>query len=282
MDMEMAKESLKDELKEITLLKAAMKKFNITSLLTKSVAEDSEQIFEDIEKIDHISNSINLIRLEALNAYSTYIQSFYLEKQGPVTDIDVNHALELLQFMKDKPKEQLVLSHDSNQYELLERLINTAHDIYAHFSSKVIDHGIKLQLVELIKEVLLKFKTENSDICVKSSRVLTLMAINENEAEPEGLAIIQTCAAILLELTSATFSTELMDQSKLETFVLNAELLDLVVDFFGDDNLKQIEESLNLKERIRGYSEKFYNKVSGRLLAIGFRADICTRKNPKV
>lgn len=261
MDMEMSKETSKDELKEITLLKTAMKKFNVTGLLVKSVVEESEAIFEDIEKVDHIVNSINLIRLEALNVYSAYVQNFYLEKQGSVVDIEAVHALELLRFIKDKPKEELMLSQDANQFDLLERLMNTAHDIYAYFSPKSLDQSIRLSIVELIKEILFKYKTENGDVCVKASRMLTLLAINENEAKPEGNALIQTCASILLELTSATFST-LMDQSAIETFVLNAELLDLVIDFFGDDNLTGIEEALNFKERIRGYSEQFYIKVS--------------------
>ena len=64
----------------------------------------------------------------------------------------------------------------------------------------------------------------------------------------------------MLEITSASF--ELSDQTSVDTLVLNAELLDLVIDLFGEDNLADLEASLNFAARIQSFGEKFYSKVN--------------------
>lgn len=64
---------------------------------------------------------------------------------------------------------------------------------------------------------------------------------------------------ILIELTAASFDTG--DQASVESLRLNAELLDVIIDLFGEDNLGDVETSLNFIERIRTFSEKFYSKV---------------------
>ena len=47
----------------------------------------------------------------------------------------------------------------------------------------------------------------------------------------------------------------------MESFRLNAELLDVVIDLFGEDNLHQIECELDFIQRIQDFREKFYTKV---------------------
>lgn len=67
---------------------------------------------------------------------------------------------------------------------------------------------------------------------------------------------------ILMELTTASFN--LYDQNNVTSasLRLNAELLDVIIDLFGEDNLADVEASLNFMERIQSFSEKFYARVS--------------------
>jgi hypothetical protein len=67
------------------------------------------------------------------------------------------------------------------------------------------------------------------------------------------------CAQILIELTVGSF--ELADQTRLETLRLNAELMDLLIDLFGEDNLIDIERDLSFIDRIMFFSDRFYGKV---------------------
>ena len=62
-----------------------------------------------------------------------------------------------------------------------------------------------------------------------------------------------------MELTIATF--DLMDQGKIETLKLNAVLLDFMIDLFSEDSLRLLEVQINLIDRMKYFSEKFYSKV---------------------
>lgn len=56
-------------------------------------------------------------------------------------------------------------------------------------------------------------------------------------------------------------SFDLTDRSKIETLRFNAEMMDMIIDLFGEDNLFELEQSLNLVERIKYFSENFYSQV---------------------
>jgi hypothetical protein len=43
---------------------------------------------------------------------------------------------------------------------------------------------------------------------------------------------------------------------------MNAELMDLLIDLFGEDNLVELERELNFIERIKWFSDRFYSKVN--------------------
>jgi hypothetical protein len=64
----------------------------------------------------------------------------------------------------------------------------------------------------------------------------------------------------LIELTNASF--EHADQAQITTLRMNAELMDLLIDLFGEDNLVELERGLNFIERIKWFSDRFYSKVS--------------------
>lgn len=70
-------------------------------------------------------------------------------------------------------------------------------------------------------------------------------------------------AKILLELITASF--ELNDQTTIQSLKLNAELLDLLIDLFSEDNLKELETSISFIKKIKYFSDKFYAKVNLKL-----------------
>ena len=69
----------------------------------------------------------------------------------------------------------------------------------------------------------------------------------------------QECGLILLELTSASF--EFGDENSVESLRLNAELIDVIIDVFGEDNLGDIEKSLEFIGKIKVFCDRFYSKV---------------------
>ena len=62
-----------------------------------------------------------------------------------------------------------------------------------------------------------------------------------------------------MELISSSF--EINDQTTIKSLKLNAELIDLLIDLFSEDNLISIEVNLNFVEKIKLFSDKFYQKV---------------------
>lgn len=74
------------------------------------------------------------------------------------------------------------------------------------------------------------------------------------------LYYIQTCGSFLIEIADASFAIQNLDE--IESLRLNSELLDLVIDLFGEDNLGELEKSLNFMEKIRDFGVKFYIKVT--------------------
>lgn len=59
-------------------------------------------------------------------------------------------------------------------------------------------------------------------------------------------------------MTSASF--QYPDQQKLETLRLNAELMDLLIDLFSEDNMIELEASLGFVDKIKVISDMFYSK----------------------
>ena len=63
----------------------------------------------------------------------------------------------------------------------------------------------------------------------------------------------------MLEIAEIMF--DLSNLSEIDVLRLNAEFLDSIIDLFGDENLADIERSLNFYEKIQALGEKFYSKV---------------------
>lgn len=270
METEVLQNSELAETTDVSTLKQLLKNFNLMKLFIRSITDDNEDIFQEDDKISHIFDSINLIRLEALTVYSVFRQNLYLGNDLNKQDM-ASDTLEILKFMKEKT---LVIDTENSKQNLLDKLVTIVHDMYADFGSSISDEAIKMLIVEYIKDIMLKYKTESAELCVKFARVLTLLAINERQTNiVQGYRLIELSGNILLELTSATF--EVMDQSKIETLVLNSELLDLLIDLFGDDNLKALEDALNFKQRIKSFSEQFYYKYKIQAKSRKLKKDNC-------
>ena len=70
--------------------------------------------------------------------------------------------------------------------------------------------------------------------------------------------ICKVCANILLELASASLNANQL----LERLRLSAEFLDMLIDLFGEDNMTDLEVSLNFIQRMSTFSDAFYANVS--------------------
>ena len=279
---------------EVFQLKRLVEQHKLMSLLVKTICRDNENSFQETDKIAHICNSIRFIRTEAAKCYSLLIENFYLNCQlsgaeFQVSDIEVEHLFGLLNVYASKPIEDLTEEPSGEESEaLLEtRLLDLIHDIFMFFNeSQQFSLENRNKTIELIKQILFKYKLDVIELCIRMARIIGLMAIklrNSNVSEGKstiavkGLLlnrvklfnkimslifnfIIKLCATILIELTIASF--EQADQSKIETLQLNAELMDLLIDIFGEDNLLDLEINLNFIERIKWFSDKFYSKVS--------------------
>ena len=178
---------------DTTQLKIFIQNLSLLKLLIKTVTKDNENIFQDIEKIDHISNSINLIRLESLNLYLIIAQNFYANTEIAEV-IEISHMLDIMQLVLGKPVEDLVLrsTNEINKYDLIDKLACAAHEIYSHFNVNHLNLETKCKIVDLIKQVLLKFKLDHAGLCIKLVRVLTLMAIKERNTNlADGYSIVE-------------------------------------------------------------------------------------------
>lgn len=64
---------------------------------------------------------------------------------------------------------------------------------------------------------------------------------------------------MIIELTVGSF--DLTDRSKIETLRFNAEMMDMIMDLFAEDNLYELEKNLNFLDRIKYFCENFYSQV---------------------
>ncbi|RNA14633.1 hypothetical protein BpHYR1_029984 [Brachionus plicatilis] len=267
MDIEMDKnESTDQNLNELRLIMTSLK---IMNLLVKTISKDNENFLQETDRIEHIHKSVKLIRYEALKTYLLLIDTLYLSKESESlnldSSIDIENLFVLLELLAKKSIQELesLLSNDLNQKdEITIKFIEVIYNLFVYFNEskqKVLEYEHKLSIANLVKEILIKFKVENSELCVRLAKILTMIAINERNTNLiNGKELIQICATLIVELTVASF--DLTDRSKIDTLRFNAEMMDMVVDLFGEDNLFELEQSLNFIEKIKYFSENFYSQ----------------------
>lgn len=247
----------------VTELKQIVSDFNLMSLLVKTIGNDDENILQETDRIEHIYNSVKLIRNEALKTYLLIIENFYLNNSKDSNTIDVENLFNLLNLLAKKSAQDLeFLLGSEKKNESILKFVEVIYDLFVYFNNNsVLTHEHKLTIVNLVKDILLKFKTNVVDLCVRLARIIGLIAIKERDLNMKnGADLLQISAKILIELAIGSF--ELGDQNSLETLRLNAEILDLIIDLFGEDSLAGLEKSLNFIEKIKWFNEKFYAKVN--------------------
>ena len=154
----------------ISVLIDSIKDFEIMNLLKTLICEDSEKVFQDNEKIDHIYDGINLIRSEGISLYLMIFQHCYLEnneKNIKLSKIDIEHLFAIFQFLIEKPAENIFKKDDFN------RIAFIIHDLYIYFNEIEMNDEIEIRIIHSIKEIGAKFKTAYPEFVIKICHILT-------------------------------------------------------------------------------------------------------------
>jgi hypothetical protein len=226
---------------------------NLFASLLTTVLNDDENFMQNTNKIEHIFNSVNLIKLEASQTCLSLIQ-FIQTNNITNNNISIVYVFEILKWLLKQSDDES--TNDLIVGKLAELCSNLF--IYLNNTNHNLEINTKLELISLIKDVLFKYKTDDYDLCIELSRILTLISIKERNLSNGSIVIIDSSARILIDLISASF--ELNDQMSIKSLKLNAELIDFLIDLFSEDNLKELELNLNFIEKIQLFSEKFYFK----------------------
>jgi hypothetical protein len=213
MDVEMEKttEKAKIDKKEIVDFKNTINYYKYLTLLVKSLTNDNENSYQANERIEHVYNSIKLIKNESLKAYLLLIENFYIDdlknetptgtlvppappatpeetgmNRSQQSDVDLQHLFMLFKLILDQssslPHEQPAIAANS---ELTVKLAELVYDLFVYFNnSPVFTLSLEqnLALVNMIKDILLKYKISVVDLCIRLGRVLGLMAIKQRDA----------------------------------------------------------------------------------------------------
>lgn len=201
---------------EIADLVATLNHFHILSLLVKTIHNDDENSYQDADRIEHVYNSVKLIRNESLRAYLQLVENFYLSCDDDSVDkkavdnaqIDhqlMDHLLVFMNLIAHKSLEDLELlvpSADDAESTSVDRknesvlkLAELVFDLFSYFdSSKKFNLSVEqaATLVDLIKKILLKFAVSVLELCVRFSRILGLIAIRMRNTNLEaGKSVIK-------------------------------------------------------------------------------------------
>lgn len=174
-------------------LVASLNNFQILSLLVKTIHNDDENSYQEANRIEHVYNSIKLIRNESLRVYLQLVENFYVKNTTTTTsDITVDnqlmdHLRVFMNLIAHKSVEDLELFEAANESgggggknETVIKLAELVYDLYVYFdSSKSFSLSIDQasSLVSLIKTILFKFRTSIAELCVRMARILGLVGI---------------------------------------------------------------------------------------------------------
>lgn len=180
-------------------LKAILTEFKIVDLLVKTISNDSEKIFQEV---DHIDKSFRLIRFESLKVYLLMIDILYLniESNSLTLDssIDVQNIFVLLEILAKKSPQELesLFVNDSNQkHESIIKFVEVIYNLFVYFDEskqKVLFYEHKVNIANIIKAILINFKVEIAELCIRFGKILTMIAINERNTNlANGKELIQ-------------------------------------------------------------------------------------------
>lgn len=224
----------KDDIKNLLLTN------NFIDCLVNTITNDDDNVFRDTYEIEHLSSSIRLIKSEAYSLYLLMNQFVPERYDAKISD---------LQRMLIKFEEQTNELIDSNEdyFKNFSLLCNEMiKECLVHM-----DNTIKTQIVEVTIKLLNKFQLKYDVFTVNLTRMLLLIAIQERN-QNTSFDMILNISVILLRLASASLL-----QVESNNLKLSAELLDCIIDLFSEDNLKEIEDKLQLIDKMKDFNAKF-------------------------
>lgn len=171
--------------KELTTI---IDQHKLLSLLVRTIQNDDENSYQDADRIEHVYNSVKLIRNESLRAYLQLVENFYLNRE--ITDTSIcasahgllEHMFVFMDLIARKSEQDLELSDTAgNKNECVVKLVELVYDLFVYFDADKSFHlSIEqyTRIVELAKAILLKFKVSISELCVRLARIVGLVAIH--------------------------------------------------------------------------------------------------------
>ena len=169
--------SLKDLLKLIN-------EHKLLSLLVKTIVKDDENSFQETDRIEHVYNSVKLIRHEALKVYLELVETFHLTKSSS-TSLDpslVDHLVAFMNLIVSKSAQDLemLFGNDEKKDECVLKLVELVYDLFVYFNdSSEFSFSLEqqTQMVDLIKQALLKYRLAIAELSFRLARILGLIAI---------------------------------------------------------------------------------------------------------
>ena len=190
MDVEMDDEkSSSSKLADDSSLKDLLKLINehkLLSLLVKTIVKDDENSFQETDRIEHVYNSVKLIRHEALKVYLELVETFHLTKSSS-TSLDpslVDHLVAFMNLIVSKSAQDLEMlfgdGNDAKKDECVLKLVELVYDLFVYFNDSA-EFSFSLeqqtQMVDLIKQALLKYRLAIAELSFRLARILGLIAI---------------------------------------------------------------------------------------------------------
>ena len=254
----------------------------LDSLLLRVACGDYESLSREGERVEHTYSNVKLVQCEALRVYSQLLHrhTTTATESGTCQEQLKKHLHACLSFMASSssvPIESIESdaaerSHSQSNKRLVLELCQIVEQLFARLNAVPLSLDEKQTLRELIAALLFKFKTSVPRLCAVLARILTLMAIDVRDhhsvVDVERRAFLEQSGEMLIQLTAASFAAlESKAASESSSLRLNAELLDALIDCFAEDNVAEVEASLNLVARMRTFSDAFYAKVSNTINA---------------
>ena len=224
----------------------------LIDLLIKQIC--SQFLDSTDESLQHIKNSCQFLKNESLELYLTIMNSYAILIQP---DQVKEHFVSLLNMISTTKSFEEENNKDS--IDFLTKLASLIYDLFTYLndSNQINNSEDKLKLINSIKDILLKYKIKSHNLCIKLARIVGLISIQERDKNLiNGKELIELSAIILIELTSASFQCQNDDHSVLK---LNAELLDLIIDLFSEDCLKDLEIKMGFIQKMKQFSDLFYS-----------------------
>ena len=97
----------------------------------------------------------------------------YAQNNGLENNISINYLLEILKYLIKKPI-------DETKNDVIGKIAELCFSLFYNINNKqTIEPSLKLEIINLIKDIFFKYKTDDGDLCIELSRILALISIKE-------------------------------------------------------------------------------------------------------